>query len=239
MHLLTLPDARTRDLPIRWGEVTLGQSARLAELPEGADVYSFLSTLLDLSPLEVMNLPADFINAQVLPVLGFTTDELPDFGSHPLPPSLILPFEFGERQLPVPPVLDLVTFGQATDLGAVLQDAAMPVPQKRMRALAIVFYPSYVRGDYDSDAIEAFAADVCSHAMLEDALPITDFFLRSTTSSAGATSPSSSASPSALTSEPPASKPWWRSGMRWLWSTRWPLATKPAGPTSGGSPGAR
>ena len=176
MFPLTLPDTRTLDLPTRWGEVTLGQAARLAELPDGADVYSFLSVLLNLSPVEVMNLPAAFVDEQLLPVLGFSSDEMPEFGSAPLPPSLILPFEFGQRQLPVPSALDIVTFGQATDLGAVLQDATMPVPQKRLRALAIVFYPAYVRGDYDSDAIDAFAADVCSHALLEDALPITDFF---------------------------------------------------------------
>lgn len=241
MHQLLLPDTRTRELPTRWGEVTLGQSARLAELPEGADTYSLLSVLLDLSPLEVMNLPANFVNEQVLPALDFaTTGEVADFSTQPLPPSILLPFEFGPRQLPVPKDLaSALTFGQATDLGAVLQDVNLSVHEKRQRVLAILFYPAYVSGDYDSDALEDFARDVCSQSTLEEALPITDFFLLSSTASGGPTTASSSASPSPLTSGRPDSKPWWKSGMRWLWSTRWPLATKPVGPTSSASAGAR
>lgn len=240
MHPLTLPGAeRAIDLPTRWGEVTLGQFARLAELPEGSDVYNFLSVFLDLSPLEVMNLPAAFVNEQVLPVLDFAASTVPDFESFTLPPSILLPFEFGERQLPVAPSLDIITFGQATDLGALLQDAELPVLQKRLRALSIVFYPAYTGGDYDSDAITDFAEKVCSRAILEDALPITDFFLSSTTASAAGTPASSSAFPSPETSAPPASRPWWKNGTRWLWSTRWPLATKRNGATSGASSGAR
>lgn len=240
MECVTLPGAaRYTELPTRWGEVTLGQFARLTELPEQSDVYNFLSVFLDLSPLEVMNLPAAFVNEQLLPVLDFAASTAPDFASFTLPPSITLPFEFGQRQLPVAKSLDIVTFGQATDLGAVLQDAAMPVLQKRLKVLAIVFQPAYVGGDYDSDATADFAEKVCSCAVLEEALPITDFFLSSTTSSVVATPPSSSASPSPETRKPPASKPWWKNGMRWLWSTRWPLATKRSGATSGASPGAR
>lgn len=231
--------ARYTELPTRWGEVTLGQFERLTELPEQSDVYNFLSVFLNLSPLEVMNLPAVFVNEQLLPVLDFAANSVPDFESFTLPPSILLPFEFGQRQLPVAKSLDIVTFGQATDLGAVLQDATIPVLQKRLKVLAIVFHPAYVGGDYDSDAIDDFAERVCSCAVLEEALPITDFFLSSTTSSVVATPASSSASPSAETRRPPASKPWWRSGMRWLWSTRWPLATRRSGPTSGASSGAR
>jgi hypothetical protein len=241
MHPLTLPDTRTLDLPTRWGKVTLGQFDRLTELPEGADVYSFLSVFLNLSPLEVMNLPATFVNEQVLPVLDFAADTLPDFETFTRPPFLHLPGEtpLTGRALRVLDSLDIISFGQATDLGAVLQDAAMPLMQKRMQALAIAFYPAYIGGDYDSDAITDFAEKVCSRAILEEALPITDFFLSSTTSSEKGISPSSSASPSAPTSAPPASKPSWVNGMRWLWSTRWPLGTKPSGLTSGESSGAR
>jgi len=240
MQYVTLPTATTAtSLPTRWGELTLGQFVRLTELPEGSDVYNFLSVFLNLSPLEVMNLPHAFVNEQVLPVLDFAAGTVPDFERFTLPPSILLPFEFGERQLPVAPSLDIITFGQATDLGAVLQDAAMPVLQKRLRALAIVFYPAYVSGDYDSDAITDFAEKVCSQAIIEDALPITDFFLTSTTASGAATPASSSAFPFPETSAPPASKPWWKNGMRWLWSTRWPLATKRSGATSGASAGAK
>jgi hypothetical protein len=242
MQYVTLPGAeRATDLPTRWGEVTLGQFARLAELPEGSDVFNFLSVFLDLSPVEVMNLPAAFVNEQVLPVLDFAASTVPDFDSFTLPQLLHLPGETAitARSLPVAPSLDIITFGQATDLGALLQDAELPVLQKRLRALAIVFYPAYVGGDYDSDAITDFAEKVCSRALLEEALPITDFFLSSTTASAAATPASSSAFPSAPTSAPPASKPWWKNGMRWLWSTRWPLATRRSGATSGASAGVR
>jgi hypothetical protein len=241
MHSLALPNTRALDLPTRWGEVTLGQFARLTELPEQSDVYNFLSVFLDLSPLEVMNLPAAFVNEQLLPVLDFAGSTLPDFEGFTLPRLLHLPGEsmLTARALPVLTSLDIVTFGQATDLGTVLQDAAMPVMQKRLRVLAIVFYPAYVGGDYDSDAITDFAEKVCSQASLEEALPITDFFLSSTTSSVEATPASSSAFPSPETRKPLASKPWWKSGMRWLWSTRWPLAIRRSGATSGASPGAR
>jgi hypothetical protein len=241
MYPVTLPDGRTFDLPTRWGKVTLGQFARLTELPEQSDVYNFLSVFLDLSPQQVMNLPAAFVNEQVLPVLDFAANSVPDFASFTLPRTLYLPGETAitARALPVLPSLDVITFGQATDLGTVLQDATLPAMLKRLRTLAIVFHPAYVGGDYDSDAIEDFAERVCSQATLEEALPITDFFLSSTMPSAAAMPASSSASPSLETKKPPASKPWWKSGMRWLWSTRWPVATKRSGPTSGASPGAR
>lgn len=242
MQDIKLPGAdESMPLPTHWGEVSLGQFARLTELPEQSDVYNFLSVFLNLSPLEVMNLPVAFVNEQVLPVLDFAANTAPDFESFTLPYELHLPGDswLTARALKVLTSLDVVTFGQATDLGAVLQDAAIPVLQKRLKVLAIVFQPAYVGGDYDSDAIDDFAERVCSCAVLEEALPITDFFLSSTTSSVVATPASSSASPSAETRRPPASKPWWRSGMRWLWSTRWPLATRRSGPTSGASSGAR
>lgn len=235
MYPVTLPACQAIDLPTRWGEVTLGQFARLTDLPEGSDVYNFLSVFLNLAPVEVMNLPAAFVNEQVLSVLDFAVSTVPDLASFTLPRTLSLPGETAitARTLPVLTSLDIITFGQATDLGALLQDATMPVMQKRLRALAIVFYPAYVGGDYDSDAIADFAEKVCSQALLEDALPITDFFLSSTTASGAATLPNSGASPSAATSAPPASKPWWKNGMRWLWSTRWPLGTRRSGATSG------
>jgi hypothetical protein len=242
MYPLTLPDTRTLDLPTRWGEVTLGQFDRLTELPEQSDVYSFLSVFLNLAPVEVMNLPLAFVNEQVLPVLEFAADTVPDFDSFELRPVLHLPGETSltARALPVNKSLDTVlTFGQATDLGALLLDSEMPEAQKRLRVLAIVLYPAYVGGYYDSDEIEDFANKVCSRASIEEALPITTFFLSNTTLSDEATWLSSSASPSAPTKKPLASKLSWLSGMQWLWSTRWPVATKPSGPTSGESSGAR
>jgi hypothetical protein len=236
MHPLTLPDGRTRELPTRWGEVTLGQFARLAELPEAPDAYSWLSVFLDLSPKEVMNLPRvphDFVNEEVLPVLDFSTAE-PDFTAFARPTILHMRSTGGGLydEVAVPKELIAATFGQACDLGAVLSDTTMTLHDKRIRALAIIMHPHWQKGDYDSDAIDDFANYVCVNVTIEEAYPITDFFLSSTTLSAKATPPSSSASPSAATSTPPASKPSWQNGMSWLWSTRWPVATKPSGPTS-------
>ena len=137
MQCVTLPGAeRYTELPTRWGKVTLGQFARLTELPEQSDVYNFLSVFLDLSPLEVMNLPAAFVSEQVLPVLDFAANTLPDFESFKLPATLTLPGVLHGHELSVLTLLDIITFGQATDLGAVLQAAPMPVMQKRLRMLA-------------------------------------------------------------------------------------------------------
>jgi hypothetical protein len=229
------------DLPTRWGEVTLGQFARLTELPEQSDVYNFLSVFLNLSPLQVMNLPSSFMNEQVLPVLDFAASTVPDFESWPMRPYLDLPgkTDYDGRRLHVAKSLDIITFGQATDLGALLQDATMPTMQKRLKVLAIVAYPAYHSSEYDSDATEDFAEQVCSQARLEEALPITDFFLSSTTSSGVATPASSSAFPSPVMRKQPASKSWFKNGMHWLWSTRWPLAIRRAGPTSSASVGAK
>ncbi len=241
MHPLTLPAGQALDLPTRWGEATLSQFARLTELPEQSDVYNFLSVFLNLSPVEVMNLSAAFVNEQLLPVLDFAASTVPDFASWSMPAYIDFPgqSDYDGRRLHVAKLLDIITFGQATDLGALLQDAALPVMQKRLKALAIVAYPAYVSGDYDSDAITDFAEKVCAHAILEEALPLTDFFLSSTTSSVVAMPANSSASPSPEMRKPPASKPWFRNGMRWLWSTRWPLAIRRAGLTSSPSVGAK
>lgn len=242
MQAITLPNAATSTpLPTRWGEVTLGQFERLTELPERSDVYNFLSVFLNLSPVEVMNLPSVFVNEQVLPVLEFAVNTVPDFEHFELRPFLNLPGETAitARSLPVAKSLEYVAFGQATDLGALLQDEGLPLLQKRQRALAIVFYPPYVGGEYDSDAIEDFATKVCSQATLEEALPITDFFLLTSTESVVVMPPNSSASPSTLTSAPPASSPWWKSGIRWPWSTPSPVETKPSGPSFSPSHGAR
>jgi hypothetical protein len=241
MQQVTLPTGQVRDLPTRWGEVTLGQFARLTELPEQSDVYNFLSVFLNLSPLEVMNLPAAFVNELLLPVLDFASSTVPDFDGWVMPAYIDLPgkSDYDGRRLHVAKSLDIITFGQATDLGGLLQDTALPLMQKRLLALAIVAYPAYHEGGYDADDKDRFAEQVCSRASLEQALPITDFFLSSTTASVAATPASSGASPSPETRKPPASKPSWRSGMRWLWSMRWPLGTRHAGPTSSASAGAK
>jgi hypothetical protein len=234
MHPLTLPDTRALDLPTSWGEVTLGQFARLTELPEQSDVYNFLSVFLDLAPVEVMNLPPAFVYEQILPVLEFAASTVPDATAFVRPKLLHMRSTGGGLYDEVPVLADLAaaTFGQACDLGAVLSDTTMSLPQKRIRALAILMHPHWAKQPYDSDAIDDFADYVCVNVMLKEALPLTDFFLSSTTSFERPTLASSSASPSVPTRKPQGSKGWWPNGMHWLWSTRWPLGTRRAGPTS-------
>lgn len=235
MLLLTLPDTRTRHLPTRWGEVTLGQYAQLAELPESADHYSHYAILLGLSPVEVMNLPADFMTGQVLPVLEFAeSDALSELSQAQRPTVLHMRSTGGGLydEVPVPTDLTAATFGQACDLGDVLRDQALSLHQKRIRVLAILLHPHWQKGPYDHDAVDDFANYVCVNVPLEEALPLTDFFLLSSTASTAPTSPSSSASPPAPTKKPPGWSSWWRSGTRWPWSTRSRAATKPSGPTS-------
>jgi hypothetical protein len=241
MHPLTLPTGKVLDLPTRWGEVTLGQFARLTELPDGSDVYNFLSVFLNLAPVEVMNLPPAFVYEQILPVLEFAASTVPDTATFERPKVLHMRSTGGGLYDEVPVLADLTaaTFGQACDLGAVLRDEQMPLVQKRIRTLAIIMHPHWHKGDYDSDAIDDLANYVCVNVAIEEALPITDFFLSSTTSSVVATPASSSASPSPLTRKQPDSKPWYKSGMHWLWSTRWPLAIRRAGLTSSASVGAK
>nr|GFC10393.1 hypothetical protein [Tanacetum cinerariifolium] len=241
MILLILPTGKTIDLPTRWGEVTLGQFDRLTSLPESSDVYNFLSVFLHLAPVEVMNLPPAFVYEQILPVLEFAANSTPDFAAFVRPTVLHMRSTGGGLydEVPVPAELTAATFGQACDLGTVLQDAAMSVMQKRLRTLAIIMHPHWHKGDYDSDAIDDFANYVCVNVSIEEAVPLTDFFLSSTTLSAAGMPVSSSASPSVLTKKPQASKPWWKNGTHWLWSTRWPLAIRRSGATSGASPGAR
>jgi hypothetical protein len=226
MHPLIFPNTRVLDLPTRWGEVTLGQFDRLTELSEAADVYSSLSVFLNLAPAEVMNLPPAFVYEQVLPVLEFTASTAPDFAAFVRPKVLHMRSTGGGLydEVPVPDTLEAATFGQACDLGTVLRDATMPLMQKRIRALAIIMHPHWQKGDYDSDAIDTFANCVCVNVSMEEALPLTDFFLSSTTLSEKVT---------------PASKRSWLNGMHWLWSTRWPLAIRRAGLTSSASAGAK
>jgi hypothetical protein len=242
MYQVTIPEAiEPTPLPTQWGELTLGQAARLADLPEGSDVYNLLSVFLNLDPVEVMNLPAVFVNEQVLPALEFLKEPMPDYSAAPHPATITLPGAglYDARELPVMPALDVTTFGQANGLGELLLDAEMPTTRKRLLALAILFYPAYHNTGYDQDDAVRFAEQVCSGVSVAQALPITDFFLRTTVASGGKSPASSNAFPLTPTSGPQASSSSSAPGMRWLWSMHWPLGTKPSGPSSSTSPGLR
>lgn len=242
MYQVTIPNATApTSLPTQWAQVTLDQAARLAELPDAADIYDMLSVFLDLGPVEVMNLPATFVTEQVLPVLEFLKEPMPDYTEAPMPPTITFPGagQFDTRQLLVKPNLEATSFGQATDLGGVLQDAEMPTTQKRLLALAILFYPAYHESGYDADDKNRFAEQVCGEVSVAQAIPITDFFLRNTVVSGAKSPTSSSESPSTPTSGLPVSNSSSRPGTRWRWSMLWLLATKPSGASSSTSIGAR
>ena len=242
MLTLTLPDTRTRYLPTRWGEVTLGQYAQLAELPDGTDHFSYYAILLCLSPIEVMNLPADFMTGQVLPVLEFAeADALAELSQARRPTVLHMRSSGGGLydEVPVPTDLTASTYGQACDLGDVLRDSALSLHQKRIRVLAILMHPHWQKGPYDHDAIDDLANYVCVNVPMEEGLPLTDFFLLSSTASTAPTLPSSSASLPAPTRKRRGWSSWWPTGMRWPWLTRWLKAIRRDGPTSSALPGAR
>lgn len=180
--------------------------------------------LLTLTRSEVMNLPAALLTPELLAALRFAQEPLPAF---PLPDTI----RIGDVVLPLPSSPELGTFGQATDLGALLIDETLPQAEKRLRALAIYLYPLYYRCGYDSDQIDAFA-ELCRDIPLAQALPVTDFFLPSSSGYAPPTSSSSSPSLPALPSVRQVWRNWFRNGIRWPSWMRWPAATKPDGATS-------
>jgi hypothetical protein len=234
-YTVQLPD-RTEQLPTNWGEVTLGQAQRLSRLGDlYADVFGFLAVFLNCTRQHVMALPVDVISAEVLPALELLTTTAPDFNGFLAPVALTLPTPEGPRQLQVRGV-EAATFGQAADIRAALEELAEDVPALRIRILAILMLPAYTGAPYDSDEVAGFE-QVCRHAVLAEALPLTDFFLPNTTESGAPTLPTSKAFPSPATSVPPASKPSPRTGTHWPSWMPWPKATKPGGTSSSPGPG--
>jgi len=156
----------------------------------------------------------------------------------PAPSHLVLPGagRYGLVSLPVPPDISAHSFGQAADLGAVLTDASLSRFQQHARVLAIYFYSAYYRCAYDSDGVDAFAA-ICSQATLAEALPLTAFFLGSTSASARNMPSSSSGFRSRLRSARRAWISWCSSGIRWPSWMRWRLEIKRVGRISSASRG--
>ena len=236
--MLSLPiGSETVSLPTSWAEVTLRQAQRLAATPT-ADVYGLIGCLIGRTRLDVMSLPAAGVADVVLPALVWAATP-PDFAALPRPAVVTVPQPDGERvAVPVPASLALETFGQAVDLGNALQLLVDDVAALRIRALAIYLYPAWSGLPYDSDQLEGFEA-LCGDVTLCEAVPITDFFLSSTSATAAPTPSASKPSPSPTPSAGPGLTPSPPSGRRWPWLMRWPRATKPAGTTSSPSPGAR
>ncbi len=223
---------RLHQLPTDWATVTLAQAQDLAALPEGATVQDCLATLLSCPGHELLHLaPAELTRA--LASVLFLSQPMPEGpDAWPRPASVLL----GEVEVPVLWPLEHLSFGQAADIGAALQELGDELPALRLRVLAIILQPAYDGTGYDSDRIEALET-LCGALTLAEALPLTDFFLPSSTASAEPTPPTLSSSPSALPSGPPTSGPSVPSGTRWPSWMRWLAATNAPGTTSTASSG--
>ncbi|RFP65919.1 hypothetical protein D0N36_06865 [Hymenobacter lapidiphilus] len=221
-------------LPTRWADVTLAQAADLSALPEGATVQDCLALLLGCAGAELLHLSPQALAGALGSVL-FLSEPAPE-GLQSFPRVAVLTMD--EVEVPVPDVLEDLTFGQAADIGAAIRDAGHDVPRLRIVVAAIILQPAYDGMPYDSDRAQALEA-VVGQMSLAEALPLTDFFLPSSTGFDEATPPASSPFLSAKPSGPPTSAPSVPSGTRWPSWMRWPAATKPAGTTSTASSGPR
>lgn len=165
-------------MPTSWGAVTLTQAAQLAALGEGAHLQNMLAVLLDCGASQVPLLtPADLQVA--LTGSLFLAEPMPDYRAYDRPEAVRL----GEVEVPVLDSLDLLTFGQAADIGAAMQQlGSSDVAALRLRVAAILLQPAYAGTAYDSDAVAALEPLV-GGLTLAEALPLTDFFLPSTPAS--------------------------------------------------------
>ncbi|WP_045689418.1 hypothetical protein [Hymenobacter sp. AT01-02] len=170
-------------LPTEWGSVTLAQAAQLATLGDEATMQACLAVLLDCSPEELLQLAPKHLR-RALSALLFLSEPVPDLTSFERPTSILL----GDVEVPILSTLEELTFGQAADIGALIQEHANNVAQLRIPVLATILQPAYDGSGYDSDkALEL--EQLCGTVKLRHALPLTDFFLPSSTASVAATPP--------------------------------------------------
>ncbi|TGE07722.1 hypothetical protein [Hymenobacter fodinae] len=198
-------------LPTNWGDVTLGQAAKLEALGE-ASIQDCLALLLDCSIPDLLQLRGPELGAALHQVLFLAGEEKPDFTAFVRPTVIRLGGSIASVEVPVLDTLEDLSFGQAADIGALMQELGSDIPQLRLQVLATILQPAYDGTAYDSDRVAVLEV-LCADIKLRDALPLTDFFLPSTTASAGATPPSSSASPSAVPSRLPTSAALAKSGI--------------------------
>ncbi|TGE22813.1 hypothetical protein [Hymenobacter metallicola] len=213
-------------LPTEWGAVTLKQAAGLAALGDEAPIQACLAVLLNCPPTDLLTMSPKELGAALHQVL-FLSEPMPHRETWARPLSIML----GEVEVPVLDTLEDLTFGQAADIGAAIQELGEDVPALRLRVLATILQPAYHGTAYDSDQV-AEVEQLCGQVPLREALPLTDFFLPSSTASAESTPASSSASPSAKPSGPPTSGSSRRSGIRWPSWMPWQAATRRDGATS-------
>jgi len=235
-YALELPlSGRLVLLPDCWQDVTLAQADALQHTQ---DLYDTLAILCGVAPEHVMQWPAAVLTDELQEALSFLQVPMPELTGLPVPSHLVLPGtgKYGLVSLPLPQDISAHSFGQAADLGAVLSDASLSPFQQHARVLAIYFYSAYYRCAYDSDGVDAFAA-ICSQATLAEALPLTAFFLGSTSASGKPMPSSSSGFRSRLRSARRAWTSWCSSGIRWPSWMRWPVATKRVGRISSASRG--
>ncbi|RPD45491.1 hypothetical protein DNI29_19105 [Hymenobacter sediminis] len=216
-------------LPPDWGSVTLSQAAALAALEEGASISEGLAILLGCPPEQLLHLAPRQLDKALRSVLWL--GEQPDWKAYPRPKSIFLGGSLNSVEVPVLDTLEDLSFGQAADIGALIHEFGQDVPQLRLKVLATVLQPAYDGTAYDTDRVPVLEV-LCQDVTLAEALPLTDFFLPSSTASDGPTPSGSSAFPSAKPSEAPTSGASRKSGIRWPSWMRWPAATRRAGTTS-------
>lgn len=170
-------------LPTNWGDVTLAQSLRLAALGEDAIWLDMLAAMLGCSVAAALIIRDSQIREAAIK-LAFFSEPKPDLTSFERPASILL----GDVEVPILSTLEELTFGQAADIGALIREHANNVAQLRIPVLATILQPAYDGSGYDSDkALEL--EQLCGTVKLRHALPLTDFFLPSSTASVSATPP--------------------------------------------------
>ncbi|WBO86074.1 hypothetical protein [Hymenobacter yonginensis] len=170
-------------LPTDWGSVTLAQAIRLADLGEQATLQDCLAVLLDCSAPELLSLQPRQLQ-QALAAGLFLSEPMPTRESYQRPTVL----QLGEVEVPVLDSLEEISFGQAADIGALMQELGGDVAQLRLKVLATILQPAYHGTAYDTNQV-AEVEQLCGAVKLREALPLTDFFLPSSTASAGPTPP--------------------------------------------------
>lgn len=188
-YLLALADGTTTSVPTCWADLSLGQYDRLLGLEPDVDTYGWLASAVGTTRQAIQNLPNEVVK-QVIEALQYLrvpppAYSVPDVVRLPkLPSTTSNPGRFNWfRRVPdsdtvevVPPKdLSLASFGQATDLGTMLERYEGNPGYLRLVALAIYLMPSY-HGTYDTDLLPAMI-ETCKLVRLGEGLPLADFFI--------------------------------------------------------------
>lgn len=228
-HLAVTIGTTTHLVATCWADLTLGAYARLLATDAAADTYGALAAAVGCTRSDIMAMPIPQAQALV-EALAYLEGPLPTWA---LPATVALPVPGGAMLLEYPRNLEGCTFGQATDLGTLLEQYEGNPGQLRLAALAVYLMPAYYGGPYDSDNLAAFT-EIVKEVRLGEGLPVADFFiwilsgLPSTTGASSKPYPLAAPKPRRGTKIlPPAGKrmPWltrWLGGTRYGWAWFFP-----------------